>query len=308
MNPDSPPAALDPAGPFAAPLSDLSWVLFVAMFAVLGLVIVATAIAMFGRGWLKRTLGARWMVVAGGLAFPVVVLTGLLFYSLTVTAKVSAAPSPDDLRIRVSGEMWWWRVHYLEGDTVLFETANEIHVPVGRAVTFELSSGDVIHSFWIPQLGGKMDMIPGRTNVLRLQADKPGAYRGQCSEYCGGAHALMALYVVADPPADYEAWAAKQAQGSAAPAHPGWTLFANSGCGACHTVRGTAANGRIGPDLTHLASRRTIAAAILPNDATTLRRFIAHAGALKPGLRMPDYDRLSSADVDAIASWLETLQ
>ncbi len=302
------PAALDPHGPQAEALTNLSWVLIVLVFAVLGVVIVATAIAMFGRGWIRKKLGQSWIVVVGGLAFPTVVLTALLVYSLGVTEKVTAEPAASDLRIKVTGEMWWWRVHYLDGDGVAFETANEIHIPTGRAVAFELASNDVIHAFWVPQLGGKMDMIPGKTNILRLQADRPGVYRGQCSEYCGGAHALMAVEVMAEPPEQFETWAAQQATSASRPSHAGWTLFASSGCGACHTVRGTDANGGIGPDLTHLASRRTIAAAIQPNTPETLRRFIAHAGDVKPGLRMPDYDRLSDADVASIADWLGTLQ
>jgi cytochrome c oxidase subunit II len=305
---NGPPAALNPSGPQAEALTNLSWVLIVTAFAVLGVVIVATAIALFGRGWIKRKLGQSWIVVAGGLAFPAIVVTALLLYSLGVTEKVAAEPVASDLRIRVTGEMWWWRVHYLEGDSILFETANEIHIPTGRAVAFELASNDVIHAFWVPQLGGKKDMIPGRTNSLRLQADEAGVFRGQCSEYCGGPHALMALQVVAESQGEYEAWAAAQATPAAAPSHPGWSLFASSGCGACHTVRGTEANGRIGPDLTHLASRRTIAAAVQPNTPETLRRFIAHAGDVKPGLRMPNYERLSEADVTAIADWLGTLR
>jgi cytochrome c oxidase subunit 2 len=301
--------ALDPAGPFAQPLSDLSWLLIAAMFAVLIAVIGFTLAAVFARGALKRVVGKPWMVVAGGLAFPAVVLTGLLIWSLGVTDRVMARAEPTDLRIRVTGEMWWWRVHYLDGERVLFETANEIRVPVGRTVAFELQSADVIHAFWIPQLGGKMDMVPGRTNTLRLQADKAGVYRGQCTEFCGAAHALMAMEVIAEPQADYEAWAARQAEAaSGAYAGEGWDVFAASGCGACHAVRGTEANGQIGPDLTHFGGRRTLAAGILENTPGKLRKFIRHAGEMKPGLRMPDYERLTEVEVDSVATWLESLQ
>lgn len=301
------PVALDPAGPFAQPLSDLSWLLIAAMSATLVVVIAALIAAIFSGGWLKRAVAKPGLVVVAGIVFPVIVLSGLLAWSVGVTNTVTERPQPGDLRIRVTGEMWWWRVHYLDGERVLFETANEIHIPAGRTVAFELGSNDVIHSFWIPRLGGKMDMIPGRTNVLRLQASEPGAYRGQCTEYCGAAHALMAMEVIAHTQSDYDVWAARQAL-PATTGGSGWTLFAESGCAACHTVRGTEANGQIGPDLTHLGSRRTIAAGIHPNDSATLRAFIAHAGELKPGLRMPDYDRLPETDVDAIASWLESLQ
>lgn len=301
-------AALDPAGPQAESLAGLSWLLIGMFFAVTAIVIVCTVIAVMPRGRVKQLLGKRWVVVWGGLAFPAVVVTSLLIYSLAVTEKVTAQPAQGDVRIRVAGEMWWWRVQYLDAEGVAFETANQIHIPQGKPVSFELVSNDVIHSFWVPQLGGKMDMVPGRTNTLRLQADEAGVFRGQCTEYCGGAHALMALEVVAQPQAEFDAWAVAQAQEAATTDHPGWTAFAESGCGACHTVRGTDANGLIGPDLTHLASRRTIAAAVQPNTPDTLRRFIAHAGDVKPGLRMPDYERLSEAEVSAIADWLGTLQ
>jgi cytochrome c oxidase subunit 2 len=271
-------------------------------------VAVCTAIAVMRGGKAKAMIGGRWIVVWGGLAFPAVVVTGLLVYSLAITDKVTAQPAPGDVRIRVAGEMWWWRVQYLGAEGVAFETANQIHIPVGRPVSFELVSNDVIHAFWVPQLGGKVDMIPGRTNHLRLQADRAGIYRGQCTEYCGGAHALMALEVVAQPQGEFDAWAQAQAQPAQSTDHPGWTVFSESGCGACHAVRGTDANGLIGPDLTHLASRRTIAAALQPNTPQTLRRFIAHAGKVKPGLRMPDYERLSESDVAAIADWLGRLR
>jgi cytochrome c oxidase subunit II len=300
-------AALDPAGPQAAALTQLSWLLISVAGVVTVMVVIATLVAVFGKGSLRKLMAGRGMLVAGGFIAPVIVLTILLIYSLGVTAKVTAEPAAGDLRIRLSGEMWWWRAHYLDGETVKFETANEIRIPVGRAVTFDLTSNDVIHSFWVPQLGGKMDMIPGRTNRLRLQADEPGVYRGQCTEYCGGAHALMAFEVVAQPQAEFDAWAAGQAQPVSAPLHPGWTVFANSGCGACHTVRGTDANGRVGPDLTHLASRRMIAAGIQPNNEASLRKFIARASHIKPGLRMPDYQRLEQPDLDALVSWLGTL-
>jgi cytochrome c oxidase subunit 2 len=300
------PVALDSVGPFAQPLTDLSWLLIAAMTGVLVLVLAATLVAASGRGRLRRFVGQPWFVVAAGLALPALVLSVLLAWSLNVTATIASRPEAGDLRIRVIGEMWWWRVHYFDGDRFMFETANEIHIPVGRPVAFELQSNDVIHAFWVPQLGGKMDMIPGRTNVIRLQADSAGAYRGQCAEYCGAAHALMALQVVAAEPAEYEAWTARQSQTAASAQGPGWERFSASGCGACHTVRGTSANGQIGPDLSGLGARRMIAAGILPNDPATLRRFIRHAGDMKPGVRMPDYDRLSDADVDLIASWLES--
>lgn len=299
--------ALDPAGPFASPLSNLSWLLIWSMIAVLLVVIAVTAFALFGPEKIRRGLAKRWIVIAGGLAFPVLVLSTLFVISIPATNVATARPAAGDLRVRVSGEMWWWRVHYLDGDRVLFETANEIRIPVGRPVAFELTSADVIHSFWIPQLGGKMDMAPGRTNTLRLQADAAGVYRGQCAEFCGAGHALMALEVIATSSADFDAWAEAQARPQSSE-HAGWDVFASSGCGACHTVRGTPANGRIGPDLTHVASRQKLAAAILTNDPQMLRRFITRAGKLKPGVRMPDYDSIPEADIEQIAHYVESLR
>ncbi len=305
-------STLDPAGPFAAPLANLSWVLFAMGAFVLAVVLAALSVALFGGERARAWVSGHRLVLLGGLAFPVVVLSAVLIYGLGVTARLTAPPAPSDLRIRVIAEMWWWRVLYLEGDRVAFETANEIRVPVGRTVRFELESGDVIHSFWAPRLGAKLDMIPGRRNVLRLQADKPGVYRGQCTEFCGAAHALMAFEIVALAAEGFDAWRAAQAAPQAEPDTRGRQVFAAAGCGACHAVReadarGGAANGAMGPDLTHFASRRTIAAGILPNDPATLRRWINDPDAMKPGVRMPSYERLSEADLEAVALYLESL-
>lgn len=303
-----PPPTLDPAGPFAAPLSEISWVMMAMGAAVLALVLLALALAL-GGGKAKRWMGTHRLVLGAGFVLPVVVLSAALIYGLTTTARLSDPPQPGDLRIRVSGEMWWWRVTYLDGDRAVFETANEIRIPVSQPVAVELSSADVIHSFWVPQLAAKLDMIPGRTNVLRLQADQAGVYRGQCTEFCGAAHALMAFEIVAVDRASFDAWRASQAlpaplSGDAR----GRELFDAVGCGACHEVHGTDANGRMGPSLTHFGSRRTLGAGILPNDRATLRRWIENADELKPGARMPSYERLSDADLDALTSYVASLR
>jgi len=302
-----PPPALDPAGPFAAPLSQISWVMLAMGGAVLILVLIALLLALRGGG-ARRFVASHRVVVGAGFLLPVVVLSAALVYGLSTTARLAAPPSDGELRIRVVGEMWWWRVLYLEGDRTAFETANEIRIPAGRPVTIELTSADVIHSFWAPRLAAKLDMIPGRTNVLRLQADAPGVYRGQCTEYCGAAHALMAFEIVALDSAAFDAWRAAQTAHSTQSGSRGERVFAAAGCGACHAVAGTEANGRLGPNLTHFASRRTLAAGILPNDRTTVRRWVEDAGELKPGARMPSYQRLSEEELDAVVSYLETLQ
>ncbi|MCR5880662.1 c-type cytochrome [Phenylobacterium sp. J367] len=209
----------------------------------------------------------------------------------------------------MTGEMWWWRVAYLDGrGREAIQDANEIHIPAGRPVTLELEAADVIHSLWIPRLSGKVDMIPGRRNLMRIQADAPGVYPAQCAEFCGGPHALMGLVVVAHEPAAFDAWRA--ARERPAPPEPsgGAQAFLAAGCGACHTVRGTPANGLAGPDLTHVGSRRTLGAGILPNHQGTLAAWIADSQAIKPGNRMPAYPVLGGGEVRAIATWLESLK
>lgn len=306
-----PPPALDPAGPFAAPVNTLSWILFGMSAVVLVVVLIALGLALFGpRRWRSR-LGGEKLVWLGGLAFPVVVLSALLIYGLGLTSHLTDDPRPGEVRIRVTGEMWWWRVAYLDGDgREVLQDANEIHIPTGQPVIFELDSADVIHSFWVPRLGGKEDMIPGRRNILRLQADAPGIYGGQCAEYCGGPHALMGLVVVAHAPAEFEAWRRRQLLPATVAALPsrGAEVFTTAGCGACHTIRGTAANGLAGPDLTHVGSRRTIGGGILPTNQGTLAGWISDSQAIKPGNRMPAYPVLSGEDLRAVSAYLESLK
>lgn len=306
-----PPPALDPAGPFAGPLNTLAWVLFGMAGAVLLLVLAALGVALFGpRRWRKR-LGGEKLVWIGGLAFPVVVLSALLIYGLGLTSHLKADGAPGEMRVRVTGEMWWWRVAYLDGQgREALQDANEVHIPAGRPVVFELESADVIHSFWVPRLGGKVDMIPGRRNLVRLQADAPGVYGGQCAEYCGGPHALMGLVVVAHEPADFEAWRGRQTAPTPAAglAHPGAAVFGRAGCGACHTVAGTSFNGLAGPDLSHVGSRRTLGAGILPNNQGTLAGWISDSQSIKPGNRMPAYPVLTGQELRDVSAWLESLK
>jgi len=313
-----PPPVLDPAGPFAGPIEVVAWVLFVMAAVVMTVVLVALGVALFGpRKW-KRRVGGQRLVWIGGLAFPIVVLTGLLIYGLTTTARVADAAKPGEMRVRVTGEMWWWRVAYLDDQgREIVQDANEVHIPVGRPVVFELESADVIHSFWVPRLGGKTDMIPGRRNFMRLQADAPGTYGGQCAEYCGGPHALMGLVVVAHEPKAYAAWREKQARPAAVVTSPqapmaladqGRAVFAASGCAACHTIRGTEANGLAGPDLTHVGSRQTLGAGILPNNQGTMAGWISDSQGIKPGNRMPSYPVLTGHDLRAVAAYLDSLK
>jgi len=269
--------------------------------------------------------GARWMV-AGGIVFPTVVLLVVLVATLQTLGAVAApanalaardgaidaAPRADELAIEVVGRQYWWEVRYLDAQPArIFTTANELRIPVGRRVLLRLRSGDVIHSFWVPGLQGKMDLIPGRVNVLPLQADRPGVWRGQCAEFCGVQHGKMALTVVAEPPARFVAWQAAQ---RAEPALPRDSLaladrqaFLASGCTLCHTVRGTDARGAMGPDLTHVGSRLTLAAGTLPNSPGNLHGWIADPQAHKPGSLMPAVP-MTAPELHAIARYLTTLR
>ena len=288
-------SALNPAGPTAALIAELAWVLFAGGALIFAGVMALAAYAVFSD---KRSrLSPRALIVGGGIAFPVLVLSALLVYSLVRMSTLQAGGEPA-LRIEVIGEQWWWRVRYPQ-----FETANEIRIPVGKLVELELKSADVLHSFWVPALAGKLDMVPGRTNRMRVQADQPGEYRGQCAEYCGGPHALMAFFVVALPSEDFDNWAAKQRE----PASQENESF-NKTCAGCHTVRGTAAAGVLGPDLTHVGGRRTIGAALLPMNRGALAGWIASSQHLKPGNLMPSFAMLPGDELSALAEYLEGLK
>jgi cytochrome c oxidase subunit II len=230
-----------------------------------------------------------------------VVLSGLLAYILTATP---GAAEDKPLKIEVVGEQWWWRVRYLDdAGKADFVTANELRIPVGRTVELSLASADVIHSFWVPSLAGKVDMLPGRTNRLRLAAERAGVFRGQCAEYCGGPHALMALHVVAETAEGFELW--RQAQRRPAASHN--ALF-NARCAVCHTVRGTPAAGTHGPDLTHVGSRMFIGAGLLPTNAGALAGWIASSQHLKPGNLMPEFKDLRAEELRALGAYLESLK
>lgn len=296
----------DPAGPYAGSITTLSWVLIAMALGVLGLVLAALWVALFGNENLKRRLGGKTVVWMGGIAFPVVVLSVLLVYGLSLTRNLTE-PVPDGaMRVRVTGEMWWWRVAYLDanGRPEMLD-ANELHIPAGRPVLVELESNDVVHSFWVPRLSGKLDMVPGRRNVMPIQADKPGVFAGQCAEYCGGPHALMGFVVIAHEPAAFDAMMAGRRAKSAPANGTGATLFRSSGCAACHRIAGTDANGTAGPDLTHVGSRRTLGAGILPNNRGTMMGWIGDSQSIKPGNRMPPYPMLSAQELATLAAYLE---
>lgn len=304
-----PPPVLDPAGPYASSVTLLSWILFAMAAGVLLIVLAALYIALFGSRPLQTKLGGKGVIWIGGFAFPLVALTALLIYGLSLTRHLSEPITGNEMRVRITGEMWWWRVAYLDraGNAVVHD-ANELHVPVGQPVVLELQSADVIHSFWVPRLSGKLDMIPGRRNVMRIQADVPGTFGGQCAEYCGGPHALMGFSVVAHTPERFaQLMQSRRARQTAAPAAAGdgARLFETAGCAACHRIAGTGANGLAGPDLTHVGSRGTLGAGILPNNRGTLMGWIGNSQAIKPNNRMPPYTVLSGDELTTLAKYLE---
>jgi cytochrome c oxidase subunit 2 len=304
-------STLAPQGPEAARVARLFWALTIGSAVILAGVVVLAAVALTGRAPARRRLDNEAIVIAGGIVFPIVTLTAVLVWSEIVMGANATRGDGNVVRIGVVGERWWWRVTYRDDEGRRIESANELRIPVGRPVEIELTSADVIHSFWVPKLAGKLDMIPGRRNVLRLQADAPGAMRGQCAEYCGGPHALMALYVLAEPPEAFDRWAAEQRQAAASPASElqqrgRALLLAN--CATCHTVRGTPAAGRRGPDLTHVGSRRSIGAGLLPANAGTFAAWISSSQHLKPGNLMPSFESFGAEDLRALAAYLESLR
>jgi cytochrome c oxidase subunit II len=247
-----------------------------------------------------------------GAVVPTLILVPLLLWTMRTLGALDPDARRPGLVVDVVGKQWWWEIRYR--DTIpgrTFVTANELHVPVGRRVELRLTSTDVIHSFWVPALQGKTDLIPGRENVAWIEAGRPGAYGGQCAEYCGTQHAHMGLLVVAQPLDEYEAWAARQREAAAEPPDSltrlGRRAFLESACPLCHTVRGTPAGGNAGPDLTHVAGRRTLAAGLLPNTAGHLGGWIANPQALKPGSRMPRVP-LSRAQFQLVHHYVQSLK
>jgi cytochrome c oxidase subunit II len=297
------------AGIEAEPVATLTLVMLIGAALLFALVAAALCFALFGGPRWKSRLGSERAVIALGIALPILVLSALLIWGLTLTARLVWPQPEDPLRIRVTGKQWWWDVAYLGGAQPT--TANEIVIPTGRMAEIELQSSDVIHSFWVPRLAGKIDMIPGKSNRLYLQAERPGIYLGHCAEYCGGPHALMKFRVIALPPDRYANWERQQAAPALAPrsaaAARGRDLFLGSSCAVCHAIRGTSAGGKLGPDLTHVGSRTTIASGMMPNNVGSLAAWIADTQHIKPGNRMPQF-RVPPEDLIAVATYLSELK
>jgi len=248
----------------------------------------------------------------GWIGIVVVCLFGLTIASYAADRALYRAAQPQGLALKVTSQQWWWAIEYMNGPpSERFQTANEIHLPVNVPVEIHLSSPDVIHSFWVPNLHGKQDLIPGRDTDIHLQPTRTGVFRGQCAEFCGAQHANMAIYVIVESQADFDEWKARQIQPAAdvsdATARRGRDAFMSSACPLCHTVRGTDAAGIVGPDLTHVASRRSLAAGTVPNSRGNLAAWIADPQGVKPGCHMPRVS-LSSTDLQAITTYLTGLE
>jgi cytochrome c oxidase subunit II len=318
---DGSQSSLDPAGKSADKIADLFWWMTIGA-AIIWTVVVGLTFYSVHVAPGQRNLQASLMIIVGGTVVPTVVLSVLLVYGLAMMPEMLAPPPEGSLKIAVTGEQWWWRVRYdsSTGDSSTgelakgerIELANEIRLPVGEPVEFQLESADVIHSFWIPSLGGKVDMIPGRRTRLKLEPTKIGTFRGACAEYCGASHALMTFYVVVSSKQDFEDWLAHQREPAHSTVGPeaisGARLFVESGCGACHTVRGTVAQGEVGPDLTHVGSRMSVAAGILPNNSVDFLHWLTQTHTIKPEVGMPSFSMLPKEDLRDLAAYLESLQ
>ena len=288
-------------------IDTLWWVMF--GVACAGFMLIAFLLLL---GWWRRNRRelpgggdervATRLVVGLGIVTPIVLLTALFVWSDLFVMRSTAAPASGStsMTIDVIGHDWWWEARYAGTPVV---TANEIHIPTRTRIQIVGTTADVIHSFWVPELARKIDLIPGRKNRLLLEADVPGRYRGQCSEFCGLQHAHMAVAVVAQPPAAFRRWLANQKE----PAAGASATFMKASCGSCHTIRGTPARGKVGPDLTHLASRQTIAALELPNTRAFLRAWIRDPGRFKPGTRMPKLP-LTNGEVGRLVDYLVRLR
>lgn len=295
-------------GPAARLVMHLGWV----FGGISAAVCVLIAVLLLAALWRRRPShdanhigpekpGTQWVYIGAGVS--VSILFAMTVYMLGVLQRTSHPPSTPALVVTVTGYQWWWKVDYGR-----FTTANELHIPVGVPVMIHLNTADVIHSFWVPLLAGKTQMIPGQTNHQWIEADTPGIYRGQCTQFCGTQHAHMSLEIVAQTADDFEKWKSEQLKKAVpfAGTTAGQKLFMNV-CAGCHTIRGTAAHGLHGPDLTHMRSRRLIAAGLMENTPEHLAEWITQAQELKPGSRMPDFN-FAPDDKSALLDYLTTLQ
>ena len=317
-------SVLDPHGPKAEAISHLNSFLVTTATIVFVLVICALVFAL--RSSMTREVAhderdaeepernrsmARWVTVAA--AVTAVIMLVFVFVSVSTGSAIARVGGLRPLRIDVTGHQWWWEVEYPDNAVPqnIVTTANEIHVPVGRPVLIKMTSDDVIHSFWAPNLDGKKDLIPGHETRTWFRADTAGVYRGQCAEFCGYQHAKMAFFIVAEPRVEFEHWLTSQQSQASKPtdslAQAGERVFLSGTCAMCHSIAGTGAGSKLGPDLTHLASRRTIAAGSLPNNTGNLAGWILDPQSIKPGAKMPP-NQLDPQSLQALLAYLGTLK
>ncbi|HEX2220042.1 MAG TPA: cytochrome c oxidase subunit II [Gemmatimonadales bacterium] len=306
------------AGAAAEQIGDLFWTMTTLGAVIFVIFCIALAYALLHRrrpqdpATPERDRKGTRLILWLGAVVPALILVPLFIWTVQTLAALDPRSQRPDLVVDLVGKQWWWEIRYR--DSVpgnVFVTANELHIPVGQRVELRLTATDVIHSFWVPELHGKTDLIPGRENVTWIQADRPGVYTGRCAEYCGMQHANMGLLVIAQTPEEFRAWTAGQRRTAAEPRDSltakGREAFLGSACALCHQVRGTPAGGYLGPDLTHVASRRTLASALLPNTPGHLGGWIGNPQALKPGSRMPRVP-MSREEFSLIHRYLQTLE
>jgi len=312
-------SALDAQGPAARTLADMFWIFLAVLGAVWGLTMIALLLSLRRRRPADADPLAtnpeteRRMIVTTSIAVGLTLVTVIALTGLSYAAqKVLFARKDGALTLLVTGEQWWWKITYEDSQpNRVFTTANEIHIPVGEPVLIKLEASDVIHAFWVPSLTGKMDLIPGRQNQIQIQADRPGLYRGQCAEFCGLQHAHMGLFVIAETKEEFERWRDRQVSSATPPSDShrqrGMEIFLSKPCVMCHQVRGTDAGGKVAPDLTHVGSRRTIAAGTLETTRGNLAAWILDPHGIKPGVNMPAV-KLEPDEVQPLADYLEGLK
>ncbi|REK11852.1 MAG: cytochrome c oxidase subunit II [Actinobacteria bacterium] len=300
--------SFDPRGPVASEIADLWWLML-----ALGTAVFALFLYLLIRGLMRSDdkeaeTGSRWFLLGGGVVLPAVIVTVVFAFTIAAMRAIPTEASSDPIVIEITGHQWWWEIEYPD---LGIRTANEFQIPLGREVELRLTSADVIHSFWLPSLGGKLDLLPDYTNTLILQADEPGDYGGMCAEFCGLQHANMAISARATTPDSFNQWVSGQQAPAVAPSdeltEQGLKVFLSRECADCHSIRGTPASGDEGPDLTHLASRYTLGAGVLDNNTENLADWISSPQDHKPGIDMEDVE-LTEAELEALVAYLETLE
>lgn len=311
---NAPQDTLDPAGPIAARINELFWPVFwiaVGIFVLVEGALLWAVIRYRHRGdgpGPQQVHGNTRLEIAWTVAPALLLAIFVAIPTVATIINLSRKPSGDVLEVKVTAHQWWWAYEYTDLRVV---TANELHIPVGKPVFITLESDDVIHSFWVPRLAGKQDVVPGRTNTMTIEASEPGRYPGQCTEYCGLSHANMRLLVVAESPEDFDDWVSRQRLPADSPADAlageGENLFLSGACAGCHTINGTSAQGKVGPDLTHVAGRSVFAGAMFDLNSENLAKWLRDPPGVKPGSRMPNLG-LSEGEIEALIAYLETLK